>query len=110
MKVKEGLSTEVIYLNPDASDLQFTFITCRASMNRDGNHFTPAELAAHYITAINKKIDLKSSQELTDVVGDIVAADLVEDETGGRVECVGKLYAAEAHSSRRQLSTIRQLY
>ena len=37
---------------------------------------------ARYTTAINKKIDLKHPQELTDIVGGIVAADFVEGETG----------------------------
>ena len=93
---KDGLSSEAIDLNPNAGDPQFSFIMCRAGTNKNGDHFTPDELAARYTTAINRKIDLKHSQELTDIVGGIVAAEFVEDETGGRVECVGELYAAEA--------------
>ncbi len=92
---KDGLSAEAIDLNPNAGDPQFGFIMCRAGTNRNGDHFTPDELAARYTTAINKKIDLKHSQELTDIVGGIVSAEFIEDETGGRVECVGELYAAE---------------
>lgn len=95
LKVKDGLSAEAIDLNPNAGDPQFSFIMCRAGTNRNGDHFTPDELAARYSTAINKKIDLKHSQDLTDIVGGIVNSDFVEDETGGRVECVGELYTKD---------------
>lgn len=96
LKITDGLSTEAVDLNPNAGDPQFSFIMCRAGTNKNGDHFTPDELSARYTTAINKKIDLKHSQELTDIVGGIMAADFVEDETGGRVECVGELYAADS--------------
>lgn len=96
LKITDGLSTEAVDINPNAGDPQFSFIMCRAGTNKNGDHFTPDELAARYTTAINKKIDLKHSQELTDIVGGIMAADFVEDETGGRVECVGELYAADS--------------
>ena len=96
LKIPDGLSTEAVDINPNAGDPQFSFIMCRAGTNKNGDHFTPDELAARYTTAINKKIDLKHSQELTDIVGGIMAADFVEDETGGRVECVGELYAADS--------------
>ncbi len=69
---------------------------CRAGTNKNGDHFTADELAARYTTAINKKIDLKHSQDLTDIVGGIINSEFIEDETGGRVECVGELYVAEA--------------
>lgn len=92
---KDGLSTEAIDLNPNAGDLQFSFIMCRAGTNKNGDHFTPDELAARYTTAINKKIDLKHSQDLTDIVGGIIGAEFVEDDTGGRVECVGELYVKD---------------
>jgi adenine-specific DNA-methyltransferase len=92
---KDGLSTEAIDLNPNAGDPQFGFIMCRAGTNKNGDHFTPDELAARCTTAINKKIDLKHSQDLTDIVGGIVNAEFVEDETGGRVECVGELYVKD---------------
>ncbi|MCK7511747.1 MAG: hypothetical protein MZV70_52030 [Desulfobacterales bacterium] len=58
--------------------------------NKNGDHFTPDELAARYMTAINKKIDLKHSQDFTDIVGGIVGADYVEDETGGRDRVRGR--------------------
>lgn len=80
------LSTSAIDLNPNAGDPQFAFIMCRAGTNKNGDHFTPDELATRYTTAINKKIDLKHSQDLTDIVGGIVSSEFVEDETGGRVE------------------------
>lgn len=96
LKITDGLSTEAVDINPNAGDPQFSFIMCRAGTNKNGDHFTPDELATRYTTAINKKIDLKHSQELTDIVGGITAADFVEDETGGRVECVGELYAADS--------------
>ena len=96
LKITDGLSTEAVDINPNAGDPQFSFIMCRAGTNKNGDHFTPDELSARYTTAINKKIDLKHSQELTDIVGGIMAADFVEDETGGRVECVGELYAADS--------------
>ena len=92
---KDGLSTEAIDLNPNAGDPQFGFVMCRAGTNRNGDHFTPDELATRYTTAINKKIDLKHSQDLTDIVGGIIGAEFVEDDTGGRVECVGELYVKD---------------
>lgn len=90
-----NLSTDAVDINPNAGDPQFSFIMCRAGTNKNGDHFTPDELAARYTTAINKKIDLKHSQDLTDIVGGIMAAEFVEDEIGGRVECVGELYTAD---------------
>jgi len=95
LKVTDGLSAEAVGLNPNAGDPQFGFVMCRAGTNRNGDHFTPDELAARYTTATNKKIDLKHSQDLTDIVGGIVSSDFVEDESGGRVECVGELYVAD---------------
>ncbi len=95
LNVTDRLSTEAVDLNPNAGDPQFGFVMCRAGTNRNGDHFTPDELEARYTTAINKKIDLKHSQDLTDIVGGIVSSDFVEDESGGRVECVGELYVAD---------------
>lgn len=91
----DNLAASALDINPNAGDPQFSFIMCRAGTNKNGDHFTPDELASRYTTAINKKIDLKHSQELTDIVGGIINADFVEDETGGRVECVGELYVAD---------------
>jgi len=78
-----------------AGDPQFTFILCRTGTNRNGDHFTSEELSQRHMTAINKKVDLQHSQEFGDIVGGIVAANYLEDENGGRVECIGELYAAD---------------
>ncbi len=77
-------------------DPQFRFVLCRVGTNRNGDHFTREELAERYPTAVGKKVDLKHSQDLTDIVGGILSADFVEDEAGGRVECVGELFVGES--------------
>lgn len=92
----------------DAGDPQFGFILCRAGANKNGDHFTPEELAARYMTAVNKKIDLKHSQDFTDIVGGIVAADYVEDDSGGRVECVGELYVSDSPHAQLAYKLIRK--
>ena len=89
------LSASAIDLNLNAGDPQFSFVMCRAGTNKNGDHFLPEELATRYTTAINKKIDLKHSQDLTDIVGGIINAEFVDDEAGGRVECVGELFTAD---------------
>ncbi len=76
-------------------DPRFTFILCRTGSNRNGDHFTNEELSARHMTAVNKKVDLQHSQEFGDIVGGIVTADYLEDETGGRVECMGELYTGD---------------
>jgi adenine-specific DNA-methyltransferase len=81
---------------PGTGDPRFSCILCRVGTNRNGDHFTAEELAGRAITAINKKIDLKHSQDVTDIVGGIVAADYVEDAAGGRVEVVGELFVQDA--------------
>ncbi len=91
----DSMSAHAIDLNTNAGDPQFSLIMCRVGTNRNGDHFLPEELSTRYTTAINKKIDLKHSQDLTDIVGGIVGAEYVDDETGGRVECVGELYTAD---------------
>jgi len=90
----EGMSSEAT--NNQGGDPQFTFILCRTGTNRNGDHFTADELTSRHMTAINKKVDLQHSQEFSDIVGGIVAADYLEDETGGRVECVGELYVGDS--------------
>jgi len=81
---------------PGTGDPRFTCILCRVGTNKNGDHFTAEELAARCVTAVNKKIDLKHSQDVTDIVGGIVSSDYVEDEAGGRVECVGELFVQDA--------------
>jgi adenine-specific DNA-methyltransferase len=95
MSGDDSLSASAVDINPNAGDPQFSFIMCRAGTNKNGDHFTADELAARYTTAINKKIDMKHSQNPTDIVGGIVASEFLEDETGGRVECAGELYVAD---------------
>ena len=91
-----------------AGDPQFTFILCRAGTNKNGDHFTAEELAARYTTAVNKKIDLKHSQEFTDIVGGIVSADFIEDESGGRIECAGELFVSDSPHAQLAYKLIRK--
>lgn len=95
----EALSSEAMRTGPNG-DPQFTFVLCRTGTNKNGDHFTAEELSGRYMTAVNKKIDLQHSQEFADIVGGIVAADYLEDENGGRIECVGELYVHESEHAR----------
>ena len=104
----EALRAEALDLAKDAGDPQFTFILCRAGTNKNGDHFTPEELAARYMTAVNKKIDLKHSQDFTDIVGGIVAADFIEDDSGGRIECAGELYVSDSPHAQLAYKLIRK--
>lgn len=90
------------------ADPQFTFTLCRVGTNKNGDHFLAEELAGRFTTAVNKKIDLQHSQEFSDIVGGVVSADYVEDETGGRVECVGELYTGESEQARLAHKLIRK--
>jgi adenine-specific DNA-methyltransferase len=89
----EGMDVSV------SGDPQFSFILCRVGTNKNGDHFTAEELSARHMTAVNKKIDLQHSQDVSDIVGGIIAADYLEDSTGGRVECVGELYTRDSQYS-----------
>ena len=93
------LSTEAIETGSTV-DPQFSFVLCRTGTNKNGDHFTVEELSSRYMTAINKKVDLQHSQEFSDIVGGIVAAEYREDENGGRVECVGELFTNESVHAR----------
>jgi len=90
------LTSEAQTSVPGAGDPRFTCILCRVGTNKNGDHFTAEELSARCVTAVNKKIDLKHSQDVTDIVGGIVTAEYLEDEVGGRVECVGELFVQDA--------------
>lgn len=79
-----------------SGDPQFSFILCRVGTNKNGDNFTAEELSARHTTAVNKKIDLQHSQDVSDIVGGIISADYLEDTTGGRVECVGELYTHDS--------------
>jgi adenine-specific DNA-methyltransferase len=103
-----GLSTEALDVPRDAGDPKFTFVLCRVGTNKNGDHFTQEELSTRYTTAVNKKIDLKHSQEFTDIVGGIVSADFVEDEDGGRVECVGELFVSDSLHAQLAYKLIRK--
>lgn len=102
------LCTEALDFVKNDGDPQFTFVLCRAGTNKNGDHFTPDELAARYTTAVNKKIDLKHSQEFTDIVGGVVSADFIEDENGGRVECVGELFVSDSLHAQLAYKLIRR--
>ena len=92
----------------NGGDPQFSFVLCRSGTNKNGDHFTPEELAARYQTAIHKKIDLKHSQDFTDIVGSIVAADFVEETEGGRIECTGELYVGDSPHAQLAYKLIRK--
>jgi len=91
-----------------SGDKRFSFILCHAGTNRNGDHFTVEELSSRYQTAINKKIDLKHSQDITDIVGGVVASDFVQDEQGSRVECVGELYTQDNDHARLAYKLIKK--
>jgi len=91
-----------------SGDKEFTFVLCHSGTNRNGDHFTREELSSRHPTAVNKKIDLKHSQDFRDIVGGIVASDFVDDDTGGRVECVGELYVADNENARLAYKLMRK--
>ena len=95
----ERLATEAMDVG-SAGDPQFSFVLCRTGTNKNGDHFTAEELSGRHMTAVNKKVDLQHSQEFNDIVGGIVAADYLEDDNGGRVECVGELYVHDTPAAR----------
>lgn len=95
----ERLATEAMDVG-SAGDPQFSFVLCRTGTSKNGDHFTAEELSGRHMTAVNKKVDLQHSQEFNDIVGGIVAADYLEDDNGGRVECVGELYVHDTPAAR----------
>ena len=95
----ERLATEAMDVG-SAGDPQFSFVLCRTGTNKNGDHFTAEELSGRHMTAVNKKVDLQHSQEFNDIVGGVVAADYLEDDNGGRVECVGELYVHDTPAAR----------
>ncbi len=101
--VEIGLQAEagdVISDNDYAGDKRFSFIMCHVGTNKNGDHFTIEELSSRYQTAINKKIDLKHSQDITDIVGGVVSSDFLQDSQGNRVECIGELYTQDNDHAR----------
>jgi hypothetical protein len=100
VEVVVPLSSEALDANPGPmGDPQFTFVLCRAGVNLNGDCFLAEELATRYMTAINKKIDLKHSQDFTDIVGGIAGADYIEDAQSQRVECVGEIYCNDSDNA-----------
>jgi len=77
-----------------AGDPVFTFILTHTGTNLNGDNFTREELIKAAPTAINRKVDLKHSQDLTDIVGGITDSQWKEEE-GGLVECTGKLFVSD---------------
>lgn len=96
LPVEVLLSADAEVAAPGSGDPRFTCILCRVGTNKNGDHFTAEELASRYVTAVNKKVDLQHSQDVTDIVGGIVGSDYIEDNGGGRVECVGELFVQDA--------------
>jgi len=100
LSAKGGLLSTEALDTATPVDPQFSFILCRTGTNKNGDHFTAEELSSRHMTAINKKVDLQHSQEFSDIVGGISAAEYREDENGGRVECVGELFTNESDHAR----------
>jgi adenine-specific DNA-methyltransferase len=99
---EEGVpSAQAINLgDAPAGDREFSFVLCHVGTNKNGDHFTREELEGRHQTAVNRKIDLKHSQDFRDIVGGIVASEFVEDPEGGHVECIGELYVADNENAR----------
>ena len=72
-------------------DHAIKFILCHAGTNKNGDHFTAAELKKVAATAAGVKINLKHGQKAQDIVGKTETA-AFEDKDGGRVVCEGKLF------------------
>lgn len=89
-------------------DKEFSFILTHAGANKNGDFFTVEELSARHQTSINKKIDLKHSQDFTDIVGGIIASDFVQEENKSWVECVGELYINDNINSRLAYKLIKK--
>jgi len=104
------LAAEAISLSENSvtGDKEFSFILTHAGTNRNGDHFTIEELSSRHQTAINKKIDLKHSQDFTDIVGGIVASDFVQEAEKSWVECVGELYTNDNINSRLAYKLIKK--
>lgn len=78
----------------------FNFKLCHEGVNKNGDCFIKEELSARYATVINKKIDLKHNQDITDIVGGVTSADYVEESGIGRIDCVGELFTCESEDAR----------
>ncbi len=76
------------------TDPEFVFVLTHVGTNLNGDNFTRDELIKAAPTAITRKVDLKHSQDLTDIVGGITDSQW-KDEDGGLVECTGRLFVAD---------------
>jgi len=105
-----GLAAEAISLSDGNAqgDKEFSFILTHAGANKNGDFFTVDELSARHQTAINKKIDLKHSQDFTDIVGGVIASDFVHESQKAWVECVGELYTNDNINSRLAYKLIKK--
>lgn len=84
---------ELAGADSDPNDKLFQFILCHEGMNRNGDFFSAEELQKGHPSIVNKKVNVKHSQDVPDYVGAVRAANLVTDQAGMRVEALGKLYA-----------------
>jgi len=103
----ESLSASSEAIGNVTADKRFTFILVHSGTNKNGDHFTVEELRSHHLTAVGTKIDLKHSQDLTDIVGGVVEARFVETD-GGCVECDGELFTADNPHARLAYKLIKK--
>ncbi|MDK9699951.1 MAG: DNA adenine methylase [bacterium] len=85
-EAKEGISSN--------TEPEFVFVLTHVGTNLNGDNFTRDELIKAAPSAISRKVDLKHSQDLTDIVGGITESQW-KDEEGGLVECTGRLFVAD---------------
>ena len=104
--LSEGMSTEAATQTP-VGDQKFTFILTHAGTNLNGDHFSVDELRKNHESAVNTKIDLKHSQDLTDIVGGVIEARFKEPD-GGFIECDGELYTEDNPFARLAHKLIRK--
>ena len=102
----EGMFTDAAMQTP-VGDQRFTFILTHAGTNLNGDHFTVDELRNNHSSAINTKIDLKHSQDLTDIVGGVTEARFKEADNGF-IECDGELYTEDNPFARLAHKLIRK--
>jgi len=74
-------------------DKRFTCVLVHGGANRNGDFFTVEELRSNYRSAVGTKVDLKHSQDLTDIVGGVVDSRFFETDDG-YIECDGELYTS----------------
>ena len=101
-----GLSTKAADQYP-SDDQKFTFILTHAGTNLNGDHFTIDELRDNHESAISTKIDLKHSQDLTDIVGGVTESRFKESDNGF-IECDGELYTEDNPFARLAYKLIRK--